>query len=61
MSYYNVKEVKELTGLAYGTVIKYANLGILPASRIHNGKKSKYLFPKKELEKTIEGFRIQNL
>ena len=58
-TYLTPKQVSEMTGYAYTTVIKYANLGILPASKIVNGKKSKYLFPVKELEKKIEDSRIR--
>lgn len=57
-NYLSLKEVMEKTKLKYSTVIKYAILGILPASIIKNGKKSKYLFPEKELEKKLKNFRV---
>lgn len=58
MEYLTVKQVRDQTGLSYSTVIKYANIGILPAVKIPNGKKAKYLFPAKELEAKLKSLRV---
>ena len=60
-NYLSVAEVMLKTKLKYSTIIKWANIGILPASIIRNGKKSKYLFPERELQKKISSFRKEIL
>ena len=60
-SYLTPKQVSEKTGLKYSTVIKYGNVGIFPACIIRNGRKSKYLFPEKEIEKRLDSFRQEEL
>ena len=49
MSYLTVKQVCEMTGLKYGTIIGWSKLGLLPARRIKNGRKSKYFFVEAEV------------
>ncbi len=58
MKFYTLKQVCEMTGFAYTTVIKYANIGIFPAIRIPNGRKAKYLFPAKDLDIKLESLRV---
>ena len=61
MTYLTPKQVCEMTGLKYSTVIKWANIGLLPARKALNGKKSKYMFPRQELHKKIESWRISSI
>ena len=61
MTYITPEQVCEITGLKYSTVLKWANSGILPARKIMNGKKSKYLFVQKEIENKIEALKIEKL
>lgn len=59
MSYLTVKQVCEITGLKYGTIIGWSKLGLLPARRIKNGKKSKWFYVEKEVVDTIERHKVQ--
>ena len=61
MQYLTPKQVSDMTRLKYSTVLSWANKGILPARRIHNGKKSKYLFVEKEVVQKIESCRLSVL
>jgi predicted site-specific integrase-resolvase len=60
-NYLSPKEVMEKTKLKYGTVLKWANIGILPATIIRSGRKSKYLFPEKELQEKLRSLRKEIL
>jgi len=55
--YYNSKELVERLSIPRTTIYEWANDGTLPAVIIPHGKKSKYLFPKEEVEKTLERYR----
>lgn len=58
MSYITIKEVMERTHMKYSTIISWVNQGVLPARKIMNGKKSKYLFVWAEVEKRIENSKL---
>lgn len=59
MSYLTVKQISEMTGLKYSTIIGWSKLGLLPARRIKNGRKSKWFYVEKEVRGTIEGHKVQ--
>lgn len=61
MSYITIKELIERTGWKYSTIIAWANKCIIPSRKLTNGKKSKYLFVWAEIEKKIEGLKVNNL
>ncbi|NQU73947.1 MAG: helix-turn-helix domain-containing protein [Candidatus Omnitrophica bacterium] len=61
MTYVTVKQIIERTGLKYTTILAWVNKGLLPARKITNGKKSKYLFVWKEVERVIEGCKVATL
>ena len=59
MGYKTIKEVVQMTGLKYSTVVEWAREGILPARIIPHGKKSKYFFVEKEVMDCIEKHKVQ--
>jgi hypothetical protein len=61
VTYLTAKQVCEITGLKYPTVLDWAKSGLLPARRIINGKKSKYFFVEKEVVDTIERHKVSVL
>lgn len=61
MRYLTPKQVCEITGLKYSTVLLWAQQGILPVRRIVNKRKSKYLFPEKETIDAIESHAISKV
>ena len=58
MTYITPRQVCDITGFKYSTVLKWANNGIFPARKIPHGKKAKYLFVQKEIEGAIERYKI---
>ena len=58
MAYITIAQVMERTGLKYTTIISWVNKGIIPARKIVNGKKSKYLFVWEEVEGTLERHKL---
>lgn len=55
--YLNINEVMAQTGLKYSFVYRAAKSGIFPATIIPSGKKSKILFPDKELDAKLKNLR----
>ena len=61
MKYLTPKQVSEMLGWGYTTVLKRANDGDLPARKFVHGRKAKYLFVEEEVIAAIESRKIRKL